>query len=165
MKELITALYHYGEWANARLLEKAGALTPAELAQRFSKGADPILPTFGHLVGADIRWLARWREETPPPVAVADFTSLDVVGRRWDEHYAARRAYLASLDEAALRATIRWVRPSGPVDFPRWQGIVQCANHGTQHRAEIAAMLTDLGQSPGDLDFSVYCLERMGTGR
>ena len=65
----------------------------------------------------------------------------------------------------SLRATIRWVRPSGPVDFPRWQGIVQCANHGTQHRAEIAAMLTDLGQSPGDLDFSVYCLERMGTGR
>src|SRR2546427_3593 len=61
MKELITTLYQYGEWANARLLAKAGALTPAELGQRFSKGAEPILPTFGHLVGADVRWLARWR--------------------------------------------------------------------------------------------------------
>jgi uncharacterized damage-inducible protein DinB len=162
MKELITTLYQYGEWANARLLAKAGALTPAELGQRFSKGAEPILPTFGHLVGADIRWLARWREETPPPVAVADFTSLEVVGRRWDELYAARRGYLAALDEAALRAPIRWVRSDGTVDFPRWQAIVQCANHGTQHRSEIAAMLTDLGQSPGDLDFSSHCLERMG---
>src|SRR2546422_408612 len=81
MKELITTLYQYGEWANARLLAKAGALTPAELGQRFSKGAEPILPTFGHLVGADIRWLARWREETPPPVAAGALTPLRGVAR------------------------------------------------------------------------------------
>src|SRR2546422_7713838 len=106
MKELITTLYQYGEWANARLLAKAGALTPAELGQRFSKGAEPILPTFGHLVGADIRWLARWREETPPPVAVAHFTSLRVVGRRWGEVFPPPRAYLPALDQTALRAPI-----------------------------------------------------------
>ena len=161
MKELITTLYDYGVWANERLLAKAAVLSPAQLAQRFSKGAEPILPTFGHLVGADLRWLARWKEETPPPVKVEDFTTLDVVRRRWEEVYAARRAYLASLDEVALRATIRWVRDDGTVDFPRWQAMVQCANHGTQHRAEIAAMLTDLGHSPRDLDFSVFCLERL----
>ncbi len=161
MKELITTLYQYGEWANARLLALAAVLTPAQLTQRFSKGAEPILPTFGHLVGADLRWLARWKEEPPPSVNISDFPTLDVVRRREEEVSAARRAYLASLDEAALRATIRWVRPDGVVDFPRWQALVQCANHGTQHRAEIAAMLTDLGHSPKDLDFSVYCLERM----
>jgi len=119
MKELMTSLYEYGEWANARLLAKAALATPAQLAQRFSKGAEPILPTFGHLVGADMRWLARWTEETPPTVAVADFTSLDVVRRRWDDLYAARRAYLARLDEGALQATIRWVREDGAVDLPR----------------------------------------------
>ena len=161
MKELITTLYDYGVWANGRLLAKASGLSPAQLSQRFSKGAEPILPTFGHLVGADLRWLARWKEETPTPVTVEDFGTLDVVRRRWEEVYAARRAYLASLDEAAIRETIRWVRDDGAVDFPRWQAMVQCANHGTQHRAEIAAMLTDVGHSPGDLDFSVFCLERL----
>jgi uncharacterized damage-inducible protein DinB len=161
MKELIVTFYEYGEWANARLLAKAAALAPEQLGQRFSQGAEPILPTFGHLVGADIRWLARWHEETPPDVKVTDFTSLEVVRHRWDELYAARRAYLASLDETALRASIRWVRPDGVVSFPRWQALMQCANHGTQHRAELAAMLTDLGHSPGDLDFSVYCLQRI----
>jgi len=161
MKELMTSLYEYGEWANARLLAKAALATPVQLAQRFSKGAEPILPTFGHLVGADMRWLARWTEETPPTVAVADFTSLDVVRRRWDDLYAARRAYLARLDEGALQATIRWVREDGAVDLPRWQAMLQCANHGTQHRAEIAAMLSDLGHSPGDLDYAIFCVGRM----
>jgi len=94
-------------------------------------------------------------------VAVADFTSLDVVRRRWDDLYAARRAYLARLDEGALQATIRWVREDGAVDLPRWQAMLQCANHGTQHRAEIAAMLSDLGHSPGDLDYAIFCVGRM----
>ena len=161
MKELITTLYQYGEWANTRLLDLAAALPQAQLVQRFSKGAEPILPTFGHLIGADLRWLARWKEETPPPLNVSDFPTLEVVRQRAEEVYAARRAYLTSLDAVALRATIRWVRPDGVVDFPRWQALVQCANHGSQHRAEIAAMLTDLGHSPKDIDFSVYCLARM----
>ena len=162
MKELFTTLYRYGEWANARLLAKARALTPAQLGERVFKGAEAILPTFGHLVGADLRWLHRWQGETPPTVAVADFTSLDVVQRRWDEVCASRRAYLQSLDETALLATIRWSRDSGPVDLPRWHALMQCANHGTQHRAELAAMLTDFGQSPGDLDFMVFSLEQIG---
>ena len=161
MKEMIGALYDYGMWANARLLAKAGALAPAQLQQKLTKGAEPILPTFGHLVGADLRWFARWRGEVPPPMPAspADLPTLEAVGTKWNELYPVRRAYIASLDDAALREPIRWVRDAGTVSLPRWQAMLQCANHATQHRSEIAAMLTDLGQSPGDLDFAFWCLE------
>lgn len=160
MKELIAAFYDYGVWANGRLLEKAAMLSDAELGQRLSKGADPILPTFAHLVGADVRWLARWRGETPPALSPSDFPALGAVRRRWEELYPVRRAYIASLNDPALREPIRWVRDQGTAMLPRWQAMLQCANHGTQHRSEIAAMLTDLGHSPGDLDFVFYCLEQ-----
>jgi uncharacterized damage-inducible protein DinB len=40
--------------------------------------------------------------------------------------------------------------------LPLWQMMLHVANHGTQHRSEVAAILTVFGQSPGDLDALVY---------
>ncbi|MBI4609608.1 MAG: DinB family protein [Candidatus Rokubacteria bacterium] len=159
MKGMLAALYEYGVWANNRLLAKATHLGDDQLGQKLTKGANPILPTFAHLVGADLRWFARWRGETAPTLSVTDFPTLEAVRRRWEELYPVRRAYIASLDGAKLLEPILWVRDEGSVTIPRWQAMLQCANHGTQHRSEIAAMLTDLGHSPGNIDFVLYCLE------
>jgi uncharacterized damage-inducible protein DinB len=161
MKETVQTLYEYGQWANGRLLAKAGEVNEAELRQKLSKGAEPILATFAHVVGADLRWFARWRKETPPPMlTAADLPTLEAVRQKWEAHYPARGAYLSSIDDATLRETIRWERDGKAYELPRWQAMVHCANHGTQHRSEIAAMLSDLGRSPGDLDMLVWCLER-----
>src|SRR5262245_13849113 len=99
MKEMISTLYEYGIWVSHRLLARAANLSPAQLTERFTKGTEPILPTFGHLVSADIRWLARWQLQTPPAVSPADFPTLDVVRKRWDELWTARRAYIDGLDD------------------------------------------------------------------
>ena len=161
---LISALYDYGRWANERLLAVADKLDAAQLNQKLTKGADPILQTFGHLVGADIRWFARWRNQSPPPFSPADWPSLDVVRRHWSELYPARRAYIASLDDAQLMEPIAWRRGDGREQHvTRWQAMVHCANHGTQHRSEIAAMLTDLGHSPGNMDMVDYLVDQPRT--
>ena len=71
---------------------------------------------------------------------------------------AERRRYLAGLTEEGLRHVIKGRTLDGQTfELARWQGILQCANHATQHRSEIAAMLTDAGHSPGDLDYALFC--------
>jgi len=160
VRELISTLYEYGIWANGRLLAKAPNVDETRLTEKLTKGAEPILSTFSHLVRADIRWLARWREEPPPTLSSAAFPTLEIVRRQWEELYAKRRAYIASLDDRALRDAILWPGAEGSARIPRWQAMVHCANHGTQHRSEIAAMLTDLGHSPGDLDLILYCRDQ-----
>jgi uncharacterized damage-inducible protein DinB len=42
---------------------------------------------------------------------------------------------------------------------PVWQMLVHVVNHGTQHRAEVAALLTAEGRSPGELDLINYADE------
>jgi uncharacterized damage-inducible protein DinB len=63
-------------------------------------------------------------------------------------------AWLATLDDAWL------ARDDEGVGFDRM--LQHVANHGTQHRAEAAALLTQAGRSPGDLDMIVWLEERAG---
>ena len=45
---------------------------------------------------------------------------------------------------------------------PVWQMLVHVVNHGTQHRAEAAVLLTGEGRSPGELDMIDYAEELAG---
>ena len=46
-----------------------------------------------------------------------------------------------------------------------WQALLHVFNHGTQHRSEAAALLTDAGRSPGDLDLIDFAEEQARIGR
>jgi uncharacterized damage-inducible protein DinB len=154
IRTAIASLYKYAEWANLRLLDRAAGLDAADLDRRFSQGCLPIRPAFVHTLSADFRWLLRWQELPLPPVLEpADFPTLEAVRARWATVVRDRQAYFETLTDPDLGQIIQlqW----GPL--PRWQAILHCFNHGTQHRSEIAAMLSDLGRSPGDLDYMVFC--------
>jgi uncharacterized damage-inducible protein DinB len=161
----IADLYEYGNWANGKLLALARDLPEAQLRQRFSQGALPILESFCHLVSADRRWLVRFQEAPlPAGLTVAELPTMAAVERAYAEVASARRAYLATLDDVAVGAMIRWADGAETRELVRWQALVQSANHGTQHRSEIAAMLTDCGRSPGDLDFGLWCRQHARGG-
>ena len=44
-------------------------------------------------------------------------------------------------------------------DLPLWQQLAHLANHSTQHRSEVAEMLTQMGRSPGDLGYEYLFLK------
>jgi uncharacterized damage-inducible protein DinB len=82
--------------------------------------------------------------------------SLEEVYGLWREEEASMRAWLATLDDAALQANV--TMRSG--ETPLWQVMAHLSFHGMQHRSEAAEALTMAGASPGNLDFIIYVAER-----
>jgi len=156
-KEIIAQMYEYGIWANRKLLDKAAALTDEQLRHKFTEGAQPILHTFAHLVGAEWRWYQAWiGASLTERLTVDDLPTLDAVRAKWEPLFAERRAFIASLTPERLTQPIVRKLQGREQSIILWHALVHVANHGTQHRSEIAAMLTDAGHSPGDLDMVWY---------
>ena len=84
-------------------------------------------------------------------------TNLDTLQRTWRDEEASMRAFLGGLQEEDLSKQIRYKRIKGQEQTNTlWHILLHIVNHGTQHRAEAAALLTEYHQSPGDIDFIIY---------
>jgi uncharacterized damage-inducible protein DinB len=93
-------------------------------------------------------------------LAESEFPSLGSLQQRWHEEESRMRAYLANVHDESLDGILRYTNPAGiRRERVLWHCLFHVVNHGTQHRSEAAAMLTDYGQSPGDIDFSMFLIE------
>jgi len=86
-----------------------------------------------------------------------DYPDVASVERFWANVHAQTMTFIATLTaEGDLERVYRRVLPAyrggTTVERQLWEMMLHVANHGTQHRSEIALMLTALGHSPGDLD-------------
>jgi len=148
-------LFAYDRWATQRLLSVLDTVDEAtwSAAQVIDeRGLGGILV---HMLGAYQRWLhglmedgTEHRPEREPLIAPAELR------RRWAVEWPLMDGFLASRDEAWLGQDDEGVR------FDRM--LQHLANHDTQHRAEAAALLSQAGRSPGDLDLIVWLEERAG---
>lgn len=156
-------IYDYNYWANRRILQAAEHLRPEELTQELPMSWKSIQGTLGHILSAEWVWRKRCQERVSPAAMldIDQFSTLEVLRRRWDEEEAAMRGYLAGLSDADLEERIDYKNTKGtPFSRVLWQILLHVVNHGTQHRAEAALYLTTLGHSPGDIDLSLYLAER-----
>jgi uncharacterized damage-inducible protein DinB len=160
--DFVRTLYRYSDWANTRVLEAAARLGPRELSEPGGASYDSVHGTLVHTMSAQWIWLARWTGTSP--VAMLDagqFTDLDAIRTRWDQIEADTRRFLAALTEHDLTRVVAYRNTRGERwAYPLWQQMVHQVNHATQHRSEIALLLTRFGHSPGDLDLLVFVDEQ-----
>ncbi|MBI3913861.1 MAG: DinB family protein, partial [Chloroflexi bacterium] len=157
-REFFLTLFDYGYWARDRLLQGAAKVTDEEFTKPLSKGYGSLRATLVHTIGAEWLWLARWQgEPLKNPPREEELSTLALIRERWQNEEANLRAFLAKMTDGDLSRDIEYRNQRGETFArPLWHSMTQVIHHGTQHRAEVAAMLTDFGHSPGNLDFLVY---------
>ena len=150
----LQALYDYNDWANERVLRAADHLTAAQFVApaRFPGGS--LRGCLLHVVNALRFHRASWQGERHRDLTADDVPDVATLRTLWAQEDAALRAFLGTLTDADLDqpATLVFTWEGLQTTAPLWQLVVHNVNHATQHRADAAQMLTDLGHSPGNLD-------------
>lgn len=161
-KQDVLILYQYNQWANAKILSAAAPITPEQFTAPASFPHGGLRGTLVHALFAEWIWRKRWEGASPTSrLNPEDFPTVRSLQSRWQEEEMQLMNFVESLSGEQLNVTFHYTNTAGqPFTRLLWQAMVHVVNHGTQHRAEAAAMLTDLGHSPGDLDM-IYFLDEL----
>ena len=162
LAEAVRTLHSYGIWANQRILNAATRLSQPQFTARSEGGYGSIRDTLVHIAASDWLFLERWQGRSPTELRdPSEFPDITAVRARMDEVDAAKGGFIANLTEADLCRDVSYLNFQGETwSYPLWQQVLHTSNHGTQHRSEIGAQVTQLGESPGWLDFLVYIDEQ-----
>lgn len=156
----IRRLYEYNRWVNHLILTKVADLSGEQLRDptRFPRGS--VWETLFHNYYAEWVWRKRIQGETPIPdeemVKIEDFKNWSALHKAWQREEKAMQKYLASIGDDDLGGTIHYSTKSGTFDETLSDILMHVVLHGMQHRSELAQMLTEFGQSPGDIDYVIY---------
>jgi uncharacterized damage-inducible protein DinB len=152
--DTLTTLFQHNLWANVQLLDLCAGLTDAQLDATMIGMFGTIRETLTHIVTAERSYFTRistgQRYQEPadaPPLTLSAMLAL------------------ARTTGQGLMAWAPKVKPTDTVQVD-WDGVMvavpctvlltQAINHATEHRAQIMAILTQLGIQPPDLDGWTY---------
>ncbi len=156
----IKFLYDYNNWANERILTQAAKLSQAQLRAENKLGWGSFLGGLAHIMAAESRWVSRlFGEPLSHGLDADDFADVAALQERWAQENARLRRCLNALTADDLARVFTRERGGWRMTTSVRQALQHLVNHGTQHRAECAALLTGWGHSPGDLDMTVYISE------
>lgn len=156
----IKLLFAYNDWANKRIMAMAAHVSPEQLMMPSAFGWGSLFGGLVHLMDAEYGWRILLKDRVfVDELTSADFPDLAALQTRWEQENRTLWDYLNSLSGEDTANVISYEVEGEQRHRVLWHCLVHVVNHGTQHRSECAAMLTDFGHSPGDMDFAVFLWE------
>ena len=155
-------LVDYMYWANRRILRSAARLTDAQFRLPSVIAGRDLRATLVHTLDVEMSWRRRLQrrpeEEWKKALSVSDYPRVAALASHWERDEVEMREWIATLDDETLA---RDADLDSEKNLPLWYFLVHLITHSQQHRAESAQLLTQLGLSPGDVDFLDFCDERV----
>ena len=160
-------LLEYNLWANGVISGRASeAPEPDYLAHVEGLSFGSLHATLVHILTSELIWLSRWTGDAPPQwvvnlresrISTDDVPHYAALQQAWAPAQDRIRELSTAMTDETLVAPMAYTDLSGNThEQPLREVITHMVNHGTQFRAEAAVRLTQLGLSPGDLDFVSY---------
>jgi uncharacterized damage-inducible protein DinB len=148
-------LYDYHFTVNRRVWDKCVmSLTDEQFQQDLPYSLGSIHRQTVHMMSIDERWFSGLRGLALPDFLKAeDYPNRPAVRSYWDKVESQMRQYLDGLADHQLVAPLE--------NLQVWQVLIHVVNHGTDHRAQVLAMLNSLGVTtfPQDLVFHLWGID------
>ncbi|HJU80359.1 MAG TPA: DinB family protein [Acidimicrobiia bacterium] len=157
--DLLLEFFRHNSMMNQRLIEACQDLTPEQMGTSTAGTYGSIGATLVHIANAQAGYAARLLDrERPERLSEEPFPGVKAVAARLKESDR-------QLEEATLRSDwdrqveIKGDDPEGAWLMPVGLFLLQAINHGTEHRSQIATILTQLGVEPPEMDGWGYIFE------
>lgn len=148
----------YNTWQNRQIAATMAGLSADELKAERGAFFGSILKTASHVLWADLIWLSRFEGSAAPVGGIPQSTALVGDFAAWQSQRVATDAriehWAEGLQAADIEGDLTWYSGSVGRDVTKPKALlfVHMFNHQTHHRGQIHAMLTAIGQRPGDTD-------------
>ena len=159
MKAHLQRMAAYNRWANARLYEAVGKLSPEAFAAPRTGYFPSLLKTLNHILVGDQVWMGRLEGTgssitSLDQVLHTDFAALKAARIAMDNRIVA---YVDAVVPARLEEDLVYRTMAGdPMRTQVGQVLAHFFNHQTHHRGQAHAMLSSTEIAPPSLDLILF---------
>jgi len=156
-RPVLVELFQHNRWANAEMLGACRPLTDDQLATELAGTYGRLDQTLIHLARAQGGYVRRLTDWDPRPEHRLEydepFPGLDHV----EQHLAFTGERLIEVASDIDAARVLELESEGGTErIAAWVVLLQAAYHATEHRQQIATILTHLGVAPPEPDLWAY---------
>ena len=145
----IRYLFDYDRWATERILALLDGVPHDVWSSTEVIGQRGLGGVLVHQLGAAQRWRNAIQQTGVQPRPEREpLPTVDELQSWWADEWVAVAGWMPTITQGLLDHEEDRVAV--------WQMLTHVINHGTQHRSEAAAILTDIGRSPGEIDMIFY---------
>jgi uncharacterized damage-inducible protein DinB len=147
MASILAKMFEHNRWANLRAVDACAPLSDGQLDATVQGCAGAVRDTLMHIAGAEQRYVMRLSGRPETYSERNGWPGIDRLRQVLDE---SGRAFVDLAERAVPDQILRGEYGGSPYEMPVFILYVQAINHATEHRSQIATILTQQGLEPPD---------------
>jgi uncharacterized damage-inducible protein DinB len=155
--DILTELFRHNAMMNRRLVQACRQLPPEQLGATATGTYGTIGATLVHIANAQVGYAARLMDtERPERLPEDPFPGFEAMAERFAQGDAQLEEAASARTGQDRQVQVTGDDPPGVWTMPVPLFLLQAINHGTEHRSQVATILTQLGVVPPEMDGWAY---------